>query len=214
MTRAFVLGVAGGSGSGKSFLADRVAATLGADVAMRLEHDAYYRDLPGLDPAARAVVNFDHPDALDNERLGTDLDALRAGRAIAQLRYDFATHTRRECVRTVGPLPVVVIDGILLLSVPALRARLDFAVFVDTPEAVRLQRRLDRDVRERGRTPESVHAQCAATVRPMHEQFVAPSAQAADLVVSGCDDVDVLTARVVREVHARIAALRASDSER
>jgi uridine kinase len=152
--------------------------------------DEYYHDLVHLPPKQRALVNFDHPDSLDEVLLIEHLDGLLAGRSVDVPVYDFATHTRTGRTRRVEPRPVVVIDGILVLAVPDLRRRLDLAVFVDAPAEVRLARRMDRDVRERGRTTASVRAQFEATVAPMHEAFVDPSAEHADLRLDGTGDLD------------------------
>ena len=143
-----------------------------------------------LSPEQRAAVNFDHPDSLDEVLLIEHLDGLLAGRPVDVPVYDFATHTRTGRTRRVEPRPVVVVDGILVLAVPALRSRLDLAVFVDAPAEVRLARRMYRDVRERGRTTASVRAQFEATVAPMHETFVDPSAEYADLRLDGTGDLD------------------------
>ena len=185
--RSTVLGVAGGSGAGKTTLVEGVVSRFG-DRAAVLWFDEYYHDLAHLDPADRATVNFDHPDSLDRGLLVEHLDGLMAGRAVDVPVYDFTTHTRTGRTRRVEPRPVVVVDGILVLAVPEVRRRLDLAVFVDAPEAVRLTRRMDRDVAERGRTPESVRAQFAATVGPMHDRFVAPSGEHAHLRLDGTVD--------------------------
>jgi len=194
--RSTVLGVAGGSGAGKTTLVDGVVDRLG-DRAAVLWFDEYYHDLVHLDPAERATVNFDHPDSLDGGLLVEHLDGLLAGRAVDVPVYDFSTHTRTGRTRRVEPRPVVVVDGILVLAVPEVRGRLDLAVFVDAPQPVRLARRMDRDVAERGRTPDSVRAQFAATVAPMHEAFVAPSGSHSDLVLDGTGDRDRNVAAVV-----------------
>ncbi|MED5393589.1 MAG: uridine kinase [Actinomycetota bacterium] len=184
-----VLGLAGGSGAGKTSLVDGLTSRLRGDVSV-LWFDEYYHDLVHLPPKQRAVVNFDHPDSLDEVLLIEHLDGLLAGRSVDVPVYDFATHTRTGRTRRVEPRPVVVIDGILVLAVPDLRRRLDLAVFVDAPAEVRLARRMDRDVRERGRTTASVRAQFEATVAPMHEAFVDPSAEHADLRLDGTGDLD------------------------
>ena len=183
------MGLAGGSGAGKTSLVDGLTSRLRGDVSV-LWFDEYYHDLVHLPPKQRAVVNFDHPDSLDEVLLIEHLDGLLAGRSVDVPVYDFATHTRTGRTRRVEPRPVVVIDGILVLAVPDLRRRLDLAVFVDAPAEVRLARRMDRDVRERGRTTASVRAQFEATVAPMHEAFVDPSAEHADLRLDGTGDLD------------------------
>jgi len=187
--RSAVLGLAGGSGAGKTTLVDGLTSRLRGDVSV-LWFDEYYHDLVHLSPEQRAAVNFDHPDSLDEILLIEHLDGLLAGRPVDVPVYDFATHTRTGLTRRVEPRPVVVVDGILVLAVPALRSRLDLAVFVDAPAEVRLARRMYRDVRERGRTTASVRAQFEATVAPMHEAFVDPSAEHADLRLDGTGDLD------------------------
>jgi len=194
-----VLGLAGGSGAGKTTLVDGLTSRLGGDASV-LWFDEYYHDLAHLPPEQRAVVNFDHPDSLDEVLLVEHLDGLLAGRPVDVPVYDFATHTRTGRTRRVDPRPVVVVDGILVLAVPAVRERLDLAVFVDAPVEVRLARRMDRDVRERGRTVASVRAQFEATVAPMHDAFVGPSAEHADLRVDGTGDLVVNLEAVVAAV--------------
>ena len=187
--RSAVLGLAGGSGAGKTTLVEGLTSRLRGEVSV-LWFDEYYHDLVHLSPDQRATVNFDHPDSLDEELLIEHLDGLLAGRPVDVPVYDFATHTRTGRTRRVEPRPVVVVDGILVLAVPDLRSRLDLAVFVDAPAEVRLARRMYRDVRERGRTTASVRAQFEATVAPMHEAFVDPSAEHADLRLDGTGDLD------------------------
>lgn len=180
---ARVVGIGGGSGSGKSTLAHAIAERRpGACV---VELDWYYRDLSHLAPGERARWNFDHPEALDWELMFGQLQRLAAGEAVAPPVYDFTTHTRRPAVRAAGPAKLVVLEGILALHRAEVRQALDLRVFVAAAEPVRLVRRLARDVRERGRTPESVHEQFAATVRPMHDAFVEPTREHADMVADG-----------------------------
>ena len=183
-----MIGVVGGSGAGKTTLVWGLADRLGADVSV-LWFDEYYHDLVHLTPDERALVNYDHPDSLDVDLLVSHLDGLLAGRPAEVPVYDFTTHTRTGTTRRVEPRPVIVVDGILVLAFPVIRERLDVSVFVEAPAEVRLARRLDRDVRERGRTPESVRTQFAATVAPMHDAFVSPCRDLADLTLDGQGDL-------------------------
>ncbi len=183
-----MIGVVGGSGAGKTTLVWGLTDRLGADVSV-LWFDEYYHDLVHLTPDERALVNYDHPDSLDVDLLVSHLDGLLAGRPAEVPVYDFTTHTRTGTTRRVDPRPVIVVDGILVLAFPVIRERLDVSVFVEAPAEVRLARRLDRDVRERGRTPESVRTQFAATVAPMHDAFVSPCRDLADLTLDGQGDL-------------------------
>ncbi|HHC08826.1 MAG TPA: uridine kinase [Actinobacteria bacterium] len=182
-TRPLVIAIAGGSGSGKTTIAERVVAAVGEDVAQLVPHDAYYRDQSHLPMEQRAAVNYDHPDALENELLVEHLVELRAGRSIERPVYDFAEHTRAAERVVVRPSPVLIVEGILVLAVGELRPLFDLRIYVDTDADLRLLRRLRRDTVERGRTVESVLDQYERTVRPMHLQFVEPSKRYADLIV-------------------------------
>ena len=197
--------IVGGTGSGKTTLSSALAAQLGERCAV-IDHDSYYRDLSHLLPAARAAVNFDHPDSLENSLLVDHLHPLRAGRSIDKPTYCFATHTRKPERKWVEPKPVVIVEGILLLALPELRNAFDLKVFVDVDDDVRALRRLRRDVSERGRTVDSVVAQWLQTVRPMHERFVAPSRRSADLVISGEAPTHQSVARVLTQIEALVAA--------
>jgi len=177
-----IVGIAGGTGSGKTTVAQRIAEAMPGEVAL-LQHDAYYRPRPDLSPAQREQLNFDHPDALDNALLCEHLDALRAGRAIEVPVYDFVTHLRRAQTERVEPAPVILLEGILVFVDAALRARLELKLFVDTDADVRAFRRIRRDMEERGRTFAQIREQYRATVRPMHLQFVEPSKRWADLII-------------------------------
>lgn len=206
MPRPFCVGIAGGSGAGKSALAAELSRALGPERVLLLAHDSYYRDRPDLDATTRAAQNFDHPDALETELLVEQLDLLRAGHAVAVPSYDFALHRRRARTRRAEPRDLVVVDGLLVLADAALRARLDLRVFVSASEAHRGERRLARDVTERGRSPDSVRAQLAATVRPMHDAFVEPSRAHADLVVANDAELAAAAAALVARVRALLQA--------
>lgn len=181
--RPVVLGVAGGSGSGKTTVVQAIVSDL-TDVEVSLvHHDSYYRDFTDLTPSERNEINFDHPDALETELLVEHLETLRSGSPIETPVYDFRRHRRTERTRRVEPTPIVIVDGILVFAVPELRALMDIKVFVDTDADVRLVRRLRRDVEERGRSVESVLRQYERTVRPMHLEFVEPSRRHADVII-------------------------------
>jgi uridine kinase len=179
-----LVGIAGGSGSGKSSLAGALASTLGAAAVSRLSQDAYYRDRSAQAPAARSAVNYDVPDALDAPLFLADLGALRAGRPIRPPMYCFSTHCRTGQAEPVVPRAIVLIDGILLLWEPAVRAALDLSIYLDAPEDLRLMRRIARDVAERGRTAEDARWQFQTTVREAHDAFVEPTRAMADLVLA------------------------------
>ncbi len=178
-----IVGVAGGSGSGKTTVARNLILALGSEHVALVEQDAYYRDRQDLSPAERAALNYDHPNAIDEELLAAHLLALRAGRAIDAPLYDFVTHLRRPETRLISPQPCVVVEGILILASVRIRSLLDLKLFVDTDADLRFIRRLRRDLAERGRTVESVVEQWESTVRPMHLQFVEPSRRHADLIL-------------------------------
>ena len=182
LSRPLTIGVAGGTGSGKTTVARAIVEHLGTE-ALLLDQDAYYRDLAHLAPEARRAVNFDHPDAFDTPLLVEQLQALLAGRAIEKPTYDYAAYTRAAATTRVGPSPVIVLEGILVLGDPRLRALLDIKVFVDVADDVRFIRRLLRDVAQRGRSMESVIGQYLDTVRPMHHEFVEPTKRHADVIL-------------------------------
>ncbi len=181
--RPIIIGVAGGTGSGKTTVAMKILERVGAEHVAYIPHDAYYRDLSHLPPEERARVNFDHPDALETDLLIEHLKRLKAGEAVEVPVYDFTTHTRTHQTRRVGPAPVILVEGILVFAEPALRELFDVKLYVDTDADVRLIRRIQRDVRERGRSLESVLQQYLTTVRPMHLEFVEPSKRYADVII-------------------------------
>lgn len=183
MERRIILGVAGGSGSGKTTVVRRIVEGLGDDRVTVVHHDAYYRDASHLSPAERAAINYDHPDALETSLLVGHLAELRAGRDVEVPVYDFASHTRLPATRTAAARHVIILDGLLILWDRRLREAMDIKVFVDTDADVRLLRRLQRDMGERGRTLESVLEQYVRTVRPAHLEFVEPSKRWADVIV-------------------------------
>jgi uridine kinase len=180
---SLVVGIAGGTGSGKTTVAKTIATALPAQGVAMIEFDAYYRDRPDLTPEARAQLNFDHPDALEIELLVEHLRALRAGGSVDVPRYDFKRHRRETEPRRIDPAPVVIVEGILVFVDARVREQLDMKIFVDTDPDIRVFRRIRRDMEHRGRSFESVREQYYRTVRPMHLQFVEPSKRWADLII-------------------------------
>ena len=182
-TSAVVIGVAGGSGSGKTTVVRRIVESLGNDQVTVLEHDRYYRDRSELRLEERAAMNYDHPDSLETDLMVRHLEELRAGRAVEKPNYDFARYARMTTTETAHARRTIIAEGILIFTDPALRALLDVKVFVDADDDIRFIRRLKRDVAERGRTMESVIDQYQSTVKPMHLEFVEPSKRYADIIV-------------------------------
>lgn len=183
MRLPFVIGIAGGSGSGKTTVAQQILQRIGEERIAFLQHDAYYKDLSHLPPEERARVNFDHPDALETELLIRHIQLLREGQAVQVPVYDFTTHTRLSQTITVEPRPLILVEGILVFVEKALREQFDLKIFVDTDADIRFIRRLQRDIRERGRSMDSVIQQYLTTVRPMHLEFVEPSKRYADVII-------------------------------
>ena len=198
-----LIGVAGGTGSGKTTVAREILRRAGANQISLIQHDAYYRDLGDLSIAQRAMQNFDHPDALDNELLIAHLEKLKAGRPVEIPVYDFTTHTRTAETLRVEPRRVILLEGILIFSDETLRRLMDVKIYVDTDSDIRFIRRLERDISDRGRTMESVIRQYLATVRPMHQEFVEPSKRYADVIIpeGGFNEV------AMEMISARIGAL-------
>ncbi len=194
-----MLGIAGGTGSGKTTVARAIADALRPRVA-HIDHDSYYQDQSHLPLEARLEVNYDHPDALDNDLFAHHVEALRRSQPVDKPRYDFKSHRRLDESDRVEPAPVVIVEGILILAVPRLRALLDIKVFVDTADDVRLMRRIQRDIEERGRNFSDIREQYFGTVRPMHLAFVEPSKQHADVIIpEGGENriaIDVVTGHV------------------
>jgi len=182
-TRPVVIGVAGGSGSGKTTVVRRIVESLGNDQVTVLEHDRYYRDRSELRLEERAALNYDHPDALETDLMVRHLKQLREGRSVEVPMYDFARYARESTTETAHPRRAIIAEGILIFTDPALRALLDVKIFVDADDDIRFIRRLTRDVAERGRTMESVVEQYQSTVKPMHLEFVEPSKRYADVIV-------------------------------
>jgi uridine kinase len=178
-----VLGVAGGTGSGKTTVARAIVDAVGAERITLIEQDSYYRDVEWRNEAELLHHNFDHPSALDNELLVAHLAALKAGHAVEVPIYDFVRHRRTPRTKRVEPQPVILLEGILIFVEPNLRDLLDFKIYVDTDADLRLIRRLGRDMTERGRSVQDVLRQYLETVRPMHLEFVEPSKRYADIII-------------------------------
>lgn len=179
---SFIIGIAGGTGSGKTTLTRRLKERFGEDVAV-VSHDNYYKRHDELPYEARCRLNYDHPDAFDTDLMVAQIEALRRGEAIACPVYDFTVHNRSGETLRIEPTSVIILEGILLFADARLRELMDVRIFVDTDADVRILRRILRDVKERGRSLDSVISQYLTTVKPMHEQFVQPSRQHADIVV-------------------------------
>jgi uridine kinase len=195
-----VIGIAGGTGSGKTTVANVILERVGADSIAFLPHDAYYKDLKHLPKSQRDIINFDHPDSLETELLVHHLQVLRKGSKIQIPVYDFTTHSRTDQTEKLDPQPIILVEGILIFAEPSLRECFDVKIFVDTPPDIRFIRRLERDIEERGRSVDSVIQQYQTTVRPMHLEFVEPSKRYADVIIpeGGFNTVamDMVVARI------------------
>ena len=196
------IGIAGGTGSGKTTVARAIYDRVGPDRIEWISHDSYYRNFDGLSDEDRHRVNFDHPDSLETELLVRHLDVLAKGSSVEVPTYDFTTYARKAEIQHVEPRKVVIVEGILVLAEPELRKRIDIKLFVDTPADLRFLRRLSRDIEARGRSVQSVIQQYMSTVRPMHEEFVEPSKRYADLIIpEGGENRVALDAIISRVEH-------------
>lgn len=183
--RTVIVGIAGGSGSGKTTFANRLAGAIGRDLVNLIHHDSYYRDRSGISPVKRAEINYDHPDALETELLTGHLDLLRDGIKVEVPVYNFSTHCREKRTESVLPRPLILVEGILVLSDPVLAGYFDLRIFIDLDGDLLLARRIGRDVSERGRTVKASLCQYTETTRPMLHEYVLPSRKNADIVISG-----------------------------
>jgi uridine kinase len=195
-----IIGICGGTGSGKTTVANRILASVSAEEVVFLQQDSYYRNLEDLPLDYRRAANFDHPDAIDNDLFVEHVRALKAGRAVDLPVYDFKTDSRSDTTIRIEPKPIIIIEGILIFADQRLLDEMEIKVFVDTPDDIRFIRRLRRDVAERGRTVESVIEQYLNTVRPMHMQFVEPSKRQADVIIPegghNLVSIDLLSGRI------------------
>jgi uridine kinase len=207
--KRIVIGVAGGTGSGKTTVSEAILDRVGRDQIAFLQHDSYYRDRSHLPPEERPNANFDHPDALESELLAQHLTSLKAGQAVQVPLYDYTSHTRRGETVRVEPRRVILVEGILIFAEKTLRELMDIKVFVDTDADLRFIRRLQRDITERGRTVETVIRQYTETVRPMHLEFVEPSKRYADIIIPeggfNVTAIDMLVTKVKDMIAARRA---------
>jgi len=195
-----IIGICGGTGSGKTTVAQKIIASIGEANVAYLQQDSYYRNVGDMPLDVRHQVNFDHPDAFDNDLLLNHLESLRAGESIERPVYDFVTHARKPDTLLITPLPVIIIEGILIFFDARMRRLMDIKIFVDCDADIRFIRRLKRDLRERGRSVESVIEQYLTTVRPMHLQFVEPSMRYADIILpeGGFNEagIDLITGKI------------------
>jgi uridine kinase len=200
MKKGILIGIAGASGSGKTFVANSIIESPGLDKAVIIQEDSYYMDLSDIPYEERVRRNFDHPDAFDHDLLAKHLLQLSNGEAVSHPIYDYKLHTRSKDKKTVGPGDLIILEGILILNNARLRELMDYRIFIDTALDICFVRRLKRDIEERGRTVDSVTRQYTETVRPMYLQFIAPSKQYADILISGesrnSEAVDILITKI------------------
>ena len=208
-----IIGICGGTGSGKTTVANRILESVRQEEVIFLQQDSYYRNLDQMPLDYRRQVNFDHPDAIDNDLLVEHLRALKRGEAVELPLYDFKTHSRKDETLHMNPRPIIIIEGILVFAEQRLLDEMDIRVYVDTPDDIRFIRRLRRDVAERGRTVESVIEQYLATVRPMHMQFVEPSKRSADVIIPEGGHNLVSIALISGRIRERLADERRRTSE-
>jgi uridine kinase len=208
-----IIGICGGTGSGKTTVANRILESVSNDEVVFLQQDSYYRDIDQMPLDFRKKINFDHPDAIDNDLLVEHLRALKRGEPVELPLYDFKSHSRRLDTLHTKPQPIIIIEGILIFAEQRLLDEMDIKVYVDTPDDIRFIRRLRRDIAERGRTVESVIEQYLATVRPMHMQFVEASKRYADVIIPEGGHNLVSIQLLSGRIRERLAAARKSKAE-
>ncbi len=201
---SILVGIAGGTGSGKTSFATKLLERLGAERCVTIAQDSYYKDGSALSPEARAAINYDHPDAFDNSLLVQDLRDLKARRPVPWLSYDHAGYSRKVLPDPLPPRPVILLEGILVLAEEPLRRLMDIKLFIDADSDVRILRRLQRDLKQRGRSFDSVERQYLGSVRPMHLEFVEPSKRYADLIIPEGAENQVALEAVVARVKAML----------
>ncbi len=207
-----IIGICGGTGSGKTTVARRILENVSDEHVAYLQQDSYYRNLGDMPVELRHQINFDHPDALDNDLFANHVRALRCGDPIEMPVYDFASHSRKAETIRIAPKPILIVEGILIFVDAALRALMDIKIFVDTADDLRFIRRLQRDVSDRGRSVDSVIRQYLETVRPMHLQFVEPSKRFADVIIpeGGHNEVgiDLISGKIRSQIEKALASAR------
>jgi len=207
-----IIGICGGTGSGKTTIARAIVEAVGAENVVLVEQDSYYRNLADMPLDERHQANFDHPDSLETDMLVDHILKLKHGTTVEMPLYDFKTHTRSSNIEIIEPRPVVIVEGILMFAEPRVLELLDVKVFVDTPDDIRLLRRLRRDFAERGRTYERTMEQYERTIRPMHMEFVEPSKRYADIIIPEGGQtgvtVEVLCSLVREKLKKEITAAR------
>lgn len=209
----FIVGVAGGTGGGKTTVSNELRAIIGSQKMAYIQHDSYYREIGHLSPEERSARNYDHPDSLETELLIEHLIQLKAGHSVEVPIYDFEVHNRRAETITTDPSAIILVEGILIFVEPELRELMDLRVFVDTAADLRMIRRLQRDMAERGRTLESIINQYLTTVRPMHLEFVEPSKRHADFIMPANDYNPVAMEMIVSRLEAVVAQSEAQSSK-
>ncbi len=206
-----LIGIAGGTGSGKTTLANRLVENFGSNEVSILRHDNYYKRHDEMCYEERTKLNYDHPDAFDTDLLCEHIRALKSGKAIEMPIYDYSVHNRSDQTILVNPAPVIVLEGILIFAEPVLCELMDIKVFVDTDADVRILRRIVRDVKERGRSLDSVIDQYLTTVKPMHEQFVEPSKRRADIIIPEGGENEVALDMLIQRVKKHIRQIENSN---
>ena len=203
MKEIMIIGIAGGTGSGKTTITDRLVERFGGNVSV-VHHDNYYKAHHDMPYAERCLLNYDHPDSFDTEMMIGHLQQLKAGKSVECPVYDYSIHDRSDRTVTIEPTRVIIVEGILIYADPRLCEQMDVKIFVDTDADVRILRRIQRDVQERGRSLDSVINQYLTTVKPMHEQFVEPSKRQADVIIPEGGENQVALEMVVQRVKAHI----------
>jgi len=197
--KTFLIGIAGGSGSGKTFLANKILNKF-KDKVLIIQQDSYYKDLSGLEFKRRALENFDHPDSIDIELLKTHINKLLIGESIDQPTYSFSKHIRKDQIKTLSPKPIIIVEGILILSFKELLNLFSLKIFINIDSDIRFIRRLKRDIKQRNRSPLDVCRQYLSSVKPMHKKFVIPSKNNSDFIVKNENDYKNIINIIKREL--------------